>query len=49
MLAQVTEGVERCAHAQPEVGVPAVFSGVLTGNDVTHRGFLRVRTYATGS
>jgi hypothetical protein len=24
------------AHAQPEFGVPALFSGVLTGNDVFH-------------
>jgi hypothetical protein len=23
-----------CAHAQPEVGVPTVSYGVLTGNDV---------------
>ena len=27
-------GSHRCAHAQPEVGVPTVSEGVLTGNDV---------------
>ena len=32
-----------------KLGVPALFSGVLTGKDVTGRGFPRVRTCATGS
>ena len=32
-----------------KLGFPAVFSGVLTGNDVPVGEFPRVRTYATGS
>jgi ABC-type Na+ efflux pump permease subunit len=33
-------GVPLGAHAQSEGGVPVVFSGVLTGNEVTRRGSL---------